>query len=726
MYRDRIRVRPASGRPSLDPYGSLDSDDYAVHRSSAAPTTFAASVNDSQRAEATSSFQPYVEGEEGSEGLRYARRIAQLAYDTVSSVFGAFRGKSGDGESMNENGDFSAAPLPPPQAAALASPAVPPNTPYTAATSAAAPTGADISRAETAGGRFADTIERRQPRPYDYHRDASNPPPPPPSQYQQQQQQRWQEDGYRAADVAAVPRVVSLREAPQYQITVNQYFAAPERSAYPIVATAPTYVAPRPRATLDYQPRVSLLTVPSAVRPQPKRERSNTAEKETSAVQQPAAKVAKTAEPFMAASDISLSNAPSAIPHGSPDNSLTVPISVTGGSAALFGKAKAADAPLFGPKPTAPAAPAFTFGAKPTTTTAASTTTAPAAAPATGGFVKAGPPAVIADDDGFASNADSGDEKGEEKKAAAPAAPAKPAFSFSASTLKPAFTGATTTPTAAATAPAASSQAPPANPFSFSPKPAEKPATAAAPPAASAPKMNGFFKTGPAAVIPDDSGFAPNADSDGEDGDKAPAKAESAPAAASKPPAFSFNIGNAAPAFGSNNGTTPTSAAAPPASPPKAFSFAPKPADAAPASTTPFPNSFVKAGPAAVIPDDSSFAPNADSDDDNDNATGGAKRSRSDGAAPAPAPASSPFSFTASASAAKPTFGSGGATFGSPSGPSAPTFSFGAPATTSESPANPFKFGASPAAGGASSPFGSGASSPFGSGAAPTFTFGKK
>ncbi|KPA80684.1 hypothetical protein ABB37_04861 [Leptomonas pyrrhocoris] len=747
MFRDRIRVRPAGGRPS---FGSrdvladdgMDGEDGRPYRrqGAAADNAFASSLNFSHRGEASSSAD-FAAAPSG-EAWPYACRVARLALDTVSSVFGALGTRAGDEAKVHDGFAGTTAVLR--SAAApptLSSPTVPPNTPYDANVATpptshfhCAPSAEGAYSAEPAEGRPSGLIERRSARGYAHDYSSARVP-------------LRDQPAMDQPNVAAAPRAAgsvyfspppSVREAPQYQITVNQYFAAPERSAYPVVATAPSYLEPRRSTAVGYRPRVSLLTVPSAIHPHTKRERSTTsATATTRASEALAAKAAKTTSTAAAvnALDVSLSNAPSAIPLGSPENSLTVPISFagSGGSAPLFGRAKKAEesapakpaesGPLFGAKSATPVTPAFVFGAKPAATTTTATT--PASAQPFGGFVKKGPPAVVADDYGFAPNADDGDaDDSKNKDADSATTAAKPlGFSFHASGLKPAFASPGTT-TTATTASAPAKAAPLPNPFSFSPKPKEK--TGDAPPASTtdsattsasaAPKGNGFVKAGPPAVMPDDDGFASGADSDDEDEANAPAKTESA--TATKPLGFTFNSASFKPAF--NSGSPPPSTA------PKPFSFAAKPAETAAPPAAPF-GSFVKAGPPAVMPDDSGFASNADSggEDGEDNV----KKTKTDTATRATAP----FSFSANATGvAKPAFGTGGTTFGSSSTPvnnSSSPFTFAAAASSpssAEAPANPFKFTPSPTAGSPSAAtFGSTGSSPFGTGQSVNFTFGK-
>ncbi|AYU80764.1 hypothetical protein LdCL_290033000 [Leishmania donovani] len=615
---------------------------------------------------APSPSSPYDANESG-EGWRYVRRIANLAYNTVSGVLGVLHAKPhGEANASTDNNT---------SAKAFPYPTVHRNTPHT---SAAAPaqsySGAPRPPEET---HVADTIELRRPRRSTAQHHV--PPPQPPVS----------EPAPQTRDAPLT--YPSAREAPQCQITVNQYFAAPERSIYPMVFAHPDEATTYRRAPA-YPSRASLLTVPSSLQVHAKRPRL--ASPPAAAAESRMRKAPKTATDNDAC-DASLSNAPSAIPPGSQENSLTVPI----GSLAtvrLFGKANAfsnddasvaakpaapladvptAKAPLFGGTTTPTAAAAapnlFVFGSKPADTIPArSVPAAPAfGAPKPNSFVKAGPPAVIPDDGAFAPNADSDDDdKGNDKGTRPPkesSAPAKAPFSFSPAGVKPAF-GAT---------PPLSTGAP-ANPFSFSAKPAEK-ADAPAAPAFGAPKPNSFVKAGPPAVIPDDGAFAPNADSDDDDkgNDKGtrPPKESSAPAKAP----FSFSPAGVKPAFGA---TPPLSTGAP-ANP---FSFSAKPAEkadapAAPAFGAPKPNSFGKAGPPAVIPDDGAFAPNADSDDDD---KGNDKKAKAESATPGGR--SGPFSFNLNSNRAKPAFGSGFAFGGSSS--------LGASTGASGTAANPFSF----------------------------------
>ncbi|KAL7706736.1 hypothetical protein N2W54_002388 [Lotmaria passim] len=850
MYRDRIRVRPAGGRPSFVARNtaydhSLDSRPCAVEES------FVPSLDHSRRSEPSFSSSPAFTEENFRDGWQYARRIATLAYSTVSSVFGAVRAwKSGQASFHGDTAGETA--MPPPQPSGFVErcrhcnhdidedgyrrPKARVRDDRTACPveeravrwADAQPSGLVERRRPRSDDidedgyrrpkarvcddrsaypvertvRWADAqpsglVERRRPRNDDIDEDGYRRPKArvrdDRSAYPVERAVRWadaqpsglverrrprnddiDEDGYRRPKArvrddrtacpvespAMTPALSSLcsyvRDTPTYNITVNQYFAAPARSAYPVIAMEPFYLAPQLYAPAAYQSPSRLLTEPSAIRRYVRPShaaRAAAAEKAVTKTTRPASATATGNT-----SDVSLSSALSAIPPGSTENSLTVPLSVTG-SAPSTGKAKTTEepaVPLFGGKPASPAPPAFVFGAK-TASTAASTKTA--AATPLGSFVKPGPSAVVADDGGFAPNADGNSEKKEEttteanKTAADSTTPAKqPTFSFKPATdLKPAFgaSPSSATTTVAAAAP------PSANPFSFSPMPAEKtagsgsattaaaaavgaaPATTATAPASAAPKVNSFVKPGPPAVMPDDDGFAPNADKD-DNSNAEPAKATKTETAdPPKPLAFSFNSTGLKPAFSSSSPAAASSSV-----PKNPFSFTPaKPADrlpttttaastaTAPASAAPKVNSFVKPGPPAVMPDDSGFAPNADKDDaDND-----AKRVKTDCAAPATAM----FSFNANASPAKTPFGTGAAPFGSsataaPSASSPFTFSSALPASATAPPTNPFKFPVTPATGGASPSalFGTGAgsraaSSPFGSGQSLNFTFGK-
>ncbi|CBZ23770.1 conserved hypothetical protein [Leishmania mexicana MHOM/GT/2001/U1103] len=491
---------------------------------------------------APSPSSPYDANESG-EGWRYVRRIANLAYNTVSGVLGVLHVRPhGEVNAFTDNNT---------SAKAFPYATVHPNTPHISTTTPAQSySGAPQPSEET---HVADTIELRRPRrsTVQYHL----PPPQPPVS----------EPAPQTRD--ALLAYPSVREPPQCQITVNQYFAAPERSIYPMVFAHPDEAATYRGATA-YPSRASLLTSPSSLQVHAKRPRL--ASPPVAAAESRMRKTPKTATDNDAC-DASLSNAPSAIPLGSQENSLTVPI----GSLAtvrLFGKAKTSSnddasaaakpsspladvptvkAPLFGgtatPAAVAAAPNSFVFGSKPAgAIPARSAPAAPAfGAPKTNSFVKPGPPAVIADDSGFAPNADSDDDdKGNDRVTKPPkesSAPAKAAFSFSPIGVKPTF---------GATPPLSTGT--PANPFSFSAKLAEKADTPTAP-AFGAPKTNSFVKPGPPAVIADDSGFAPNADSDDDDkGNDKKAKTESATSGGSSG-AFSFNLNSnrAKPAFGS-------------------------------------------------------------------------------------------------------------------------------------------------------------------------------
>ncbi|GET90553.1 hypothetical protein, conserved [Leishmania tarentolae] len=668
MHRNRIRVRPAGGShlasgTSSMAHMSYDSTnesfrDVRATAPQSAESPFAAQNSHTWNAQSPS----LLYGADGSGGgWRYVRRIANLAYSTVSGVFGVL-GVKPHGEvkaSTDNTASTRAFPY------STAHPNISRISPATPAQSCS---GAPPPSDET---RVADTIELRRPRRSTAQ--SSLPPPKPPVSEQAPQT--------RDAPLS----YPSVREAPQCQITVNQYFAAPERSIYPMVFTHPGEPASY-RGAPAYPSRASLLTAPSSLQIHAKRPRL--ASPTAAATELRVRKAPKTVTDNDAC-DASLSNAPSAIPLGSQENSLTVPI----GSLAttrLFGKAKTsnnddasfsakpaapladvptAKAPLFGGTATPAAAAAapnlFVFGSKPAEATSArSVAAAPTfGAPKTNSFVKAGPPAVMPDDSGFAPNADSDDdEKGNDKKTKTEnSAPAKAPFSFSTAGAKPTF-GAAPPSTGA-----------PANPFSFSAKPAEKADTAAAP-TFGAPKTNSFVKAGPPAVMPDDSGFAPNADSDDDEkgNDKKTKTENSAPAKAP----FSFSTAGAKPTFG----------AAPPSTgaPANPFSFSAKPAEkadtaAAPTFGAPKTNSFVKAGPPAVMPDDSGFAPNADSDDDE---KGNDKKTKTEGTTSGGS--SGAFSFNVNTDRAKPNFGSGFAFGGSSS--------FGTSTGASGAAANPFSF----------------------------------
>ncbi|CAJ1031164.1 hypothetical protein Q4I30_005763, partial [Leishmania utingensis] len=502
MHRNRIRVRPSgsnhlsSGTNSMQ-HMSFDGTDESLHNCRAAapqPAESSFAAHNSQAWHAQSSSLPDDANDSG-EAWRYARRIASLAYDTVSGVLGVLRAKPCKEVKMSKDNYI---PL-----KALSSPTVPPNTPHiSAATSAQSCCGAQQPSDEA---HMADTIELRRPRHSTFQYQAL-PPQPPVSE--------------SAPQMREVPHMhPSMRGSPQYQITVNQYFAAPERDLYPIVFANPDQAAKHSGASA-YPSRASLLTVPSSVQGYAKRPRL--AFPPAAAEELRVRKAPKTATDTNTL-DVSLSNAPSAIPLDSQDNSLTVPIASLA-KQRLFGRTKAtnkydapvtakpsapladaptAKAPLFGGTATANAAaapPNFIFGSKLAETAPARS--APGA-PAFGvsksnSFVKAGPPAVIPDDNGFAPNADSDDDK-DVKSATDNAAPAKTSFSFSPLGTKPTF----------GAAPPSSAGAPP-NPFSFSAKPAEAAPARSAPgaPAFGVSKSNSFVKAGPPAVIPDDSGFA--------------------------------------------------------------------------------------------------------------------------------------------------------------------------------------------------------------------------
>ncbi|XQJ28819.1 hypothetical protein NXY56_004852 [Leishmania guyanensis] len=686
MHRNRIRVRPSgsnhlsSGTNSMQ-HMSFDGTDESLHNCRAAapqPAESSFAAHNSQAWHAQSSSLPGDANDSG-EAWRYARRIASLAYDTVSGVLGVLRAKPCKEVKMSKD---NYTPL-----KALSSPTVPPNTPHiSAATSAQSCCGAQQPSDEA---HMADTIELRRPRHSTFQYQAL-PPQPPVSE--------------SAPQMREVPHMhPSMRGSPQYQITVNQYFAAPERDLYPIVFANPDQAAKHSGASA-YPSRASLLTVPSSVQGYAKRPRL--AFPPAAAEELRVRKAPKTATDTNTL-DVSLSNAPSAIPLDSQDNSLTVPIASLA-KQRLFGRTKAtnkydapvtakpsapladaptAKAPLFGGTATANAAaapPNFIFGSK--LAEAAPARSAPGA-PAFGvsksnSFVKAGPPAVIPDDSGFAPNADSDDDK-DVKSATDNATPAKTSFSFTPLGTKPTF----------GAVPPSSAGAPP-NPFSFSAKSAEAAPARSAPgaPAFGVSKSNSFVKAGPPAVIPDDSGFAPNADSD-DDKDVKSATDNATPAKTS----FSFTPLGTKPTFGA---VPPSSAGAPP----NPFSFSAKSAEAAPARSAPGApafgvsksNSFVKAGPPAVIPDDSGFAPNADSDDDTRSNN---KRAKAESASPDGG--SGAFSFSLSSSLAKPPFGSGLTSAGSPS--------FGASTGASGTAAKPFSF-ANPTSTG---PFGASYSSGF-------------
>eukprot|EP00796_Vickermania_ingenoplastis_P002346 gene2346-1475_t len=318
------------------------------------------------------------------------------------------------------------------------------------------------------------------------------------------------------------------------------------------------------------------------------------------------------------------------------------------------------DSPFGSGVPAAPSKAPFSFGAPssaPGSTTLGSGDAK--AAPPSNGFFKKGPPAVIPDDSGFAPNAGDEDDKGSDKPSTQPAAAAKPGFAFGASS------GASSAPSPFGSgAPAAPSKAP----FSFgAPSSAPGSTTLGSGDAKAAPPSNGFFKKGPPAVIPDDSGFAPNA---GDEDDKGSDKPSTQPAAAAKP-GFAFGAPS-----GASSAPSPFGSGAP-AAPSKApFSFgAPS---SAPGSTTlgsgdakaaPPSNGFFKKGPPAVIPDDSGFAPNAGDEDDK----GSDKPSTQPAAAAKPGFA---FGAPSGASSAPSPFGSG-----APAAPSKAPFSFGAPSS---------------------------------------------
>ncbi|CUF08573.1 Hypothetical protein, putative [Bodo saltans] len=255
------------------------------------------------------------------------------------------------------------------------------------------------------------------------------------------------------------------------------------------------------------------------------------------------------------------------------------------------------------------------FGGAPVAPSPFSAPAAPAAAPKAssgfGGFVKSGPPAVIVEEDGFASGADSGDDD-DVKEVAKPAPTA--AFGFG---------GAATTNPFGAT-PAAVT--PGANPFSFGGAP---PTKAAEP---SKPVVSNPFGAASAAVTP-----AANAFSFGG--------APAAKAVEPSKPVVSNPFGGAPVA------PSPFSAPAAPAAAPKASSGF---------------GGFVKSGPPAVIVEEDGFASGADSGDDDDVREvakpaptaafgfGGAATTNPFGAAPAPATTSNPFSFGAPSGTATP------------------------------------------------------------------------
>jgi hypothetical protein len=772
MYRDRIRVRPAGGRPSSNSHDDGVAS-HSVNRDSAGAfrarynvgNSFASSMVRSHRSEASPSADdaPQMSGEV----WRYFTRIAQLARETVGGVFGVFQGRPVSEEglaatsnlSQHETSAFT-------DGVPLSSPAVPPNTPYCTAPAAAPlpplsnfaqPKGERVRGGEPADPCTSGTIERR--RPQRNYNDSYNP--------NLSMQFRDSQTAYPVEAVAAPPRAVAafappVREAPQYQITVNQYFAAPERSPYAFAAP-PELFAPRASAAdvPGYRPRVSLLTIPSAVRAHAKRERPAMSDKAAKAAKaQPTASAAATM-----VSDVSLSNAPSAIPFGSPENSLTVPISTAtrdkekpmAGSAAApatkAGEPASAPqaAPLFGAK-AAGAAPTFIFGPKPASGTPDFTTATPF-----GGFGKTTAPSAVEP-----KGDDNNKNKDEDKKSASGATgttaagdanagtAANPTFSFSnPARTTPSFTTLASTATVTTGGITTAAPAPSTNPLSFSPQPTEK--TAGAPTAnattatpatnAAATKPNPFFKAGPPAVMPDDDGFASGADSDDDTNSFAKA-GKAGNAAPAKSLAFSLNATGLKPAFGSASPppTTTTTPPAPssscPSSPPAPFTFATtKPADtsssptSAPATSAapaaPPSNSFFKAGPPAVIADDSGFASNAESDDDTDGKSN-AQKTNINSTAPTTAGV---FSFKPNVSAPSTTFGASATKFGATTGTNGPAspFTFGAASTsTAATPATPFKFGASPTASGfpSASPFGStGASSLFGSSQGLNFSF---
>ncbi|KAG5490296.1 hypothetical protein JKF63_00416 [Porcisia hertigi] len=660
MHRDRIRVRPAggvgplSGTNSVSHLGLGSLDGSSSDRGAAALRRSESSfVTPSGQGWNAQSLSSESNADRSGEIWRYTRRIANLAYCTVGGIFKGICTIS-DGKAKTFQDSCASAK-------AIASPATPPN--------------AHAMYAETpphdysAAGQLseethkADTIELRQPR----HDKL---------QYQVPQPHRPITGSARQIPEPPLVHPV-VQETPQCYITVNQYFTAPERSIYPVVS-AHSDQAAMYRGAHSSQSRASLLTAPSPLPSLQKRPRLaiSSAAAAVSRVRK-APKVA----PETDASQTSLSNAPSAIPLGSQDNSLTVPIASLG-TTRLFDNTKlslnddaqvsakfstpspvdapTAKAPLLGVKMAATAATAvsnnFIFGAKSTGgAPARSVPAAPAfGAPKTNPFVKAGPPAVIPDDGGFAPGADSDDDDKGTKSTAESTAPAKASFSFGPSGSKPTF-GATPLPSTGA----------PVNPFSFSAKPVEAAPARSVPaaPAFGAPKTNSFVKAGPPAVIPDDGGFAPGADSDDDDkGTKSTAES-TAPAKAS----FSFGPSGSKPTFGA----TPLPSTGAPVNP---FSFSAKPVEAAPARSVPAApafgapktNPFVKAGPPAVIPDDGGFAPGADSDDDD-------KGTKSTAESTAPAKAS--FSFGPSGS--KPTFGA-------------------TPLPSTGAPVNPFSFSAKP------------------------------
>ncbi|KAG5473911.1 hypothetical protein LSCM1_04546 [Leishmania martiniquensis] len=658
MHRNRIRVRPAgnsngsSGTRSMPHIDFNGADESFRDLRAAAPRSAesALATPSSHSWDAQSSSALYDANASG-EGWRYVRRIASLAYDTVSGVLDVLRART-DGEASASKDNY-------PPVKALSSPMAPPNTPQLP--SATLAQSCAVARQRCSEAHVADTVELRQSR-----RSAFSHQLPPPHV-------TVSERAPQARDPPPMPPPV--REAPQCQITVNQYFAAPERSIYPLVF-ANLDQATTCRVSPASQPRVSLLAAPSSVTDHAKRPRLAAPAAPTESRERKAQK--RTA--YTDAPQACLGGAPSAIQAGSQENPSTVPI-MPRAPARLSGKADAPNgdvgtapaksavsladtpaprAPLFGGATTTPAATAapnaFVFGSKPAAAApkhSGRAATAPAfGAAKASSFVKPGPPAVISDDSGFAPNADSDDERGT-KTSSESAAPAKAPFSFSPIGAKPTF-GATSSLSTGA----------PANPFSFSAKTAEaSPASTA--PAFGAAKASSFVKPGPPAVISDDSGFAPNADSDDERG----TKTSSESAAPAKAP-FSFSPIGAKPTFGATSSLSTGAPANP-------FSFSAKTAEASPASTAPAfgaakASSFVKPGPPAVISDDSGFAPNADSDDER-----GTKTS-SESAAPAKAP----FSF--SPIGAKPTFG---ATSSLSTGAPANPFSFSAK-TAEASPAS--------------------------------------
>ncbi|KAG5497448.1 hypothetical protein JIQ42_03934 [Leishmania sp. Namibia] len=670
MHRNRIRVRPAgssngsNGTRSLPDIDFVGADESFGDRRAAAPRSgdSVLAARESHTWNAQSSSSPHDANNSG-EGWRYARRIANLAYDTVSGVLDVLRARA--------YGEASASKDKCPPVQKVSSSMAPPDKVHIHAANPVQTY--SVARQPCDEAHVADTVELRQSRRSAFHHQLPTPQAP------------ASEPAPQTRDAPLV--LPPVREAPQCQITVNQYFAAPERSIYPMVFANSDHDSMY-RSSPAYPPRVSLLTARPSLQDHAKRPRlagSPAASAESRARKAPK----KTT--FADASQASSCSAPSAIPVGSQENSLKVPIASLA-TARMLGKANAANEdedpapamsavslvdmpmtkmPLFSgasTASTAAAAPkAFVFGATPAAVAPKhSVTAAPAFGTAkTSSFVKPGPPAVIPDDSGFAPGADSDDDKGTQPSSES-AVPTKATFSFSPIGAKPAFGGTSSLATGA-----------PANPFSFSAKPAEAtPATAA--PAFGTAKMSSFVKPGPPAVIPDDSGFAPGADSDDDKGTQ-PSSESAVPTKAT----FSFSPIGAKPAFG---GTSSLATGAP-ANP---FSFSAKPAEATPATAAPAfgtakTSSFVKPGPPAVIPDDSGFAPGADSDDDK----GRAKESKADSAGKGGG--SGAFSFRLNEGRAKLPSGRD-LTFGVSS-------PFGASAGASGTAAKPFSFSNSASSG---------------------------